>query len=242
MKNTPLTVLVVDDEAVIRLFLKVTLEREGYRVVEANDGNNALEIIRDNYFDIVILDLNLGTKINGLRVMEAIRWRWPDSIVIILTGHGTLESAIAAIREGIDAYLLKPVGDREILQTIDDAVKRSNKRTHEGLENEKTEVLEYGAFQLNPAQHTLKIHEQSFQLTPSEFRLMHCLISNPNRVVKIRDLVYAIQQYYPTNDVEARENIKWYIHRLRKKIEPDLLHPRYILNVRGVGYKLVESI
>ncbi|NIN68946.1 MAG: response regulator, partial [Anaerolineae bacterium] len=86
--------LVVDDEEGIRFFLEETLRRAGYVVVMAASGEEALERLRETPFDLVMLDLMLGGRVDGLRVLEAIRWRWPETVVVMLTGHGTLESAM----------------------------------------------------------------------------------------------------------------------------------------------------
>src|SRR5690554_6574215 len=99
--------LVMDDESGIRFFIKETLQRAGHNVTTASSGEEALDILRDTRFDLVMLDLMLGGRVDGLRVLEAIRWRWPEAVVIILTAHGSLDSAMEAIREGVDRYLLK---------------------------------------------------------------------------------------------------------------------------------------
>lgn len=240
MKMPALNTLVVDDEPNIRLFLRLVLEKAGHTVAEAEDGAEALDIIRETCFDVVLLDLNLGGKIDGLRVLEGVRWRWPETIAIILTGNGTLESSLAAIREGVDGYLLKPVDDHELLQTIEDAMGRLQLRRKEAAPGPvaPTAPLVVGDLSLDPALYRLYLHGQAVELTLHEYQLMHCLISNPDRVVTVRELVRAVQQFEPESEVEAREIIKWYIHRLRKKIEPDMDHPRYLLNVRGIGYRL----
>lgn len=240
MKTTSLRTLVVDDETNIRLFYRLALEKAGHTVVEAENGVQALELIRESCFDVAVLDLNLGGKIDGQRVLEGIRWRWPETIVIILTGYGTLQSSLAAIREGVDGYLLKPVDDHELLQTIEDARQRMQRRSKETASNPVAPAapLVAGDLSLDPALYRLYLHGQTVELSLHEYRLMHCLISNPGRVVTVRELVRAVQQFEPESEVEAREIIKWYIHRLRKKIEPDMRHPHYLLNVRGIGYRL----
>ena len=92
--------LVIDDEDTVRFFMAETLKRDGHEVTTARNGEEALERLRENPFDLALVDLKLGGRIDGLRVLEAIRWRWPSTAVIILTAHGSLESAVAAIREG----------------------------------------------------------------------------------------------------------------------------------------------
>ena len=99
--------LVVDDEKSICFFLSETLQRVGHTVVTANSGEEALNLLRDTGFDLAMLDLRLGGRVDGLRVLEAIKWRWPETVVIILTAHGSLESAIDAIREGVEVQMVR---------------------------------------------------------------------------------------------------------------------------------------
>ena len=120
--------LVVDDDAGVRFVLGETLRRAGHAVTQAESGEAALSLLRDNAFDLAIVDLDLGTRIDGLRVLEAIRWRWPQMAVLILTAHGSLESAVAAIREGVDGYLLKPAEPKELLAATREALARRRNR------------------------------------------------------------------------------------------------------------------
>ena len=116
-----LRTLVVDDEERIRFFVKETLQQVGHVVMTAASGEEALETLQDTPFDVAILDLMLGGRIDGQRVLEAIRWRWPGMVVIMFTAHGTIDSAVEAIREGVDGYLLKPVRAAEVRQTVHEA-------------------------------------------------------------------------------------------------------------------------
>ena len=93
--------LVVDDDEGVRFFVGETLRRVGHSVMEASTGDEALERLREGAYDLVVLDLKLGGRLDGIRVLEAAKWRWPEAVVVILTAHGSLESAISAIREGV---------------------------------------------------------------------------------------------------------------------------------------------
>jgi DNA-binding NtrC family response regulator len=105
----PVRALLVDDEQGIRLVLEQALRREGHEVATAANDEQALEHLRNSRFDLAIVDLKLGGGVDGMRVVEAIRWRWPGTAVVILTAHAALDTALAAIREGVDGYLRKPV-------------------------------------------------------------------------------------------------------------------------------------
>lgn len=228
--------LVVDDEPGIRFFLQETLAYAGYQVVTAASGEEALERLRDEPFQIVILDLRLGGRVDGLRVLEAVKWRWPDSVVIILTAHGSLESALAAIREGVDGYLLKPATAEEVRRAVQEALARRGRCLQP--EEAAPAVLTHGGLFLDAAKHEATLNGRPLDLTPREFALLAHLMRNVGRVVPVRELVRVVQGYEAESEWEAREVIKWYVHRLRRKVEKDPAHPRYILNVRGVGYRL----
>lgn len=231
--------LVVDDEAGIRFFLDETLTKAGYVVKTAASGQEALDRLRDDAYQLMILDLKLGGRVDGLKVLEAVRWRWPETVVIMLTGHGSLESAMAAIREGVDGYLLKPVDPSELRQAVKEALDR---RARLGAlpKQEEIRTLERGPFVIDLARHVATTHGQPLDLTPHEFRLLAHLIQNAERVVTPKELVEAVQGYQCDNLYEARQIVKWYIHRLRHKIEPNPSRPRYVLNVRGVGYRFAD--
>ena len=228
--------LVVDDEEGIRLTVGETLRRVGHVVVTASSGEEALDLLRETAFDVAVVDLNLGGRIDGLRVLEAARWRWPAMAVVILTAHGSLESAIAAIREGVDNYLLKPAKPAEVRQAVQEALARRKALVQSPAGDETRCVLQCGGFFIDPDQHLATLDGRSLELTPQEFKLLAHLVQNAPRVVSPSELVWVVRGYDPEYPHEARQIIKWYIHRLRRQIEPDPSKPCHILNVRGVGY------
>jgi DNA-binding response OmpR family regulator len=230
--------LVVDDEERIRFFLQETLQRAGHVVTTASSGEEALGRLQDTSFDLVMLDLRLGGRVDGHRVLEAIRWRWPGTVVIILTAHGTLSSTLAAIREGVDGYLLKPVKPPEVRQAIEEAFERRAELARLQAEGGDRRLLKRGPFSLDVEHHEATQEGKPLDLTPSEFRLLAHLIQNPSQAISPPDLVQAVRGYRPEYLHEARQIIKWYIYCLRRKVEPDPSDPRYIVNVRGIGYML----
>jgi DNA-binding response OmpR family regulator len=233
----PMHTLVVDDEEGIRFFVERALRSEGHAVVALSSGEEALERLRDEHFELVMLDLHLGGRADGLRVLEAIRWRWPDTIVLILTGHGTLDSAVAAIREGVDGYLLKPIEPEELRRAVREAVER-RRRLSDAVETEdEPKLLQRGPFTVDLKKHVVRCSGQPVDLTPREFNLLVLLMDNADRVLAPREIVRAVAGYEADSTHEARQIVKWYVHHLRQKVEPDSSHPTYILNVRGVGYR-----
>lgn len=230
-------VLVVDDEEGIRLALTEILRREGHIITAAASGEEALERLRETAFDVAVLDLRLGGRVDGLRVLEAISWRWPATARIILTAHGSLDSAMEAIREGVDAYLLKPVRAKELRQTVQQVLDRRRQRTATAaLTEEEGATVCRGGFEADLRNRRVKLDGLPLDLGVCEFDLLVYLMRNHRRVVPPPELVTVVRDYECSHLQEARDIIKWYVYRLRRKVEPNPSRPRYILNVRGVGY------
>lgn len=239
MVETKKSVLVVDDEEALRYSLRQILELGGYEVHEASSGEEALAILRERRFSVVLLDLMLGGRVDGLHVLDAVRWRWPDMAAVILTAHGSLDSAVAAIRQGVDGYLLKPVEASELRRTIDEALQKCHALAEpSGLEPEPS--LRHGPFALDLGRHVITMDDRPLELTAGEFALLAYLVQHGGRTISARELVQQVSGYRSDTAYEARELVKWYVFRLRRKIEPDPAHPRYLLNTRGVGYRLVD--
>jgi DNA-binding response OmpR family regulator len=234
----PVRALVVDDEETIRFFLEEALRRVGYEVACAGSGEEALECLRANRSDLVLLDLMLGGRVDGMRVLEAVKWRWPETVVVILTAHGSLDSAMAAVREGVDGYLLKPVEPEELLQVVQEALER-RKRLLEPQETVELQILEGDLLRVDLKKQLATLDGKVLELTSSEFELLAYLMQHAYRAVPAPELVRVVRHYDCEHLNEARQIIKWYIHRLRHKVEPDPSHPRYILTVRGVGYRFI---
>lgn len=229
--------LVVDDEPGIRFFVEETLHRSGHDVTTVKSGEEALKTLRNTPFDLVILDLKLGGKVDGIKVLEAIRWRWPETNVIIFTAHGSLESALKAIDQGVEKYVQKPLSPQE-LRTVVEEVLAERKGARRSAKDELHQILRKGPFEVDENLHKVKMKEKQLDLTPSEFNLIVHLLRNDDRVISPEELVEVVRGYKPEDVIEARQIIKWYIHRLRQKVEKDSAHPEFILNVRGIGYRV----
>lgn len=229
--------LVVDDEPGIRFFVEETLHRIGHDITTVKSGEEALKTLRDNPFDLVVLDLKLGGKVDGIKVLEAIRWRWPSTSVIIFTAHGSLDTALKAIDQGIEKYVEKPLSPQELREVVEEVLTQRENSKNRAQDSEQ-KVINKGPFQVDEALHRISINDKIIELTPSEFTLIVHLLRNEDRVISPEELVEIVRGYKPDDVIEARKIIKWYIHRLRQKVEVDSSHPKYIINVRGVGYRI----
>jgi DNA-binding response OmpR family regulator len=232
--------LVVDDEPGIRFFLEEALKQIGHKVVGVASGEEALDRLREAAYNLVILDLRLGGRIDGIRVLESVKWRWPETAVIILTGHGSLDSALAAIREGVDGYLLKPVEPAKLWETVQTALERRARPAQSSPEEEPGQVLERGPFVIDIDKQLVTKEGEVLELTASEFDLLTHLVKNAYRAIPPQELVRVVRQYDCDDLYESRQIIKWYIHRLRQKVEADPSNPVYVITARGVGYRFVS--
>ena len=230
--------LVVDDEPGIRFFVQETLHRSGHDVMTVKSGEEALETLRDTPFDLVILDLKLGGKIDGIKVLEAIRWRWPETSVIIFTAYGSLDTALQAIDHGIEKYIQKPLSPNELREAVEEVLETRREKIIHQNPDEGHQILRKGDFEVDKGLHRAKLAGETIDLTPSEFNLLVHLLRNDDRVISPEELVEVVRGYKPQDIIEARQIIKWYIHRLRQKVEMDSSHPKYVINVRGVGYRI----
>jgi DNA-binding response OmpR family regulator len=254
------TILIVDDEALVRRVLGDALRRSGYTIESAASGHEALERLQEPGVDLLLLDLQLG-DLDGVEVMRAARQRWPQLPIVMLTAHGSLPSAIEAVRCGAADYLLKPIGLDELRTRVGAAlslVEAERARGQElraiftrmgavlrdeGLLDEipppapaPTTIYRSGPLCLDTQRHTVTLNSQLVEVTPSEFTILRELLSHPGAVVTCRQLVQALNT--PTDDEEeARQLIRPHIVRLRRKVEPDAQQPTYLLAVRSVGYR-----
>lgn len=248
-------ILVVDDEPAIRSGLSTVLDSAGYSVDAVDSGEAALAYLETHTVDLALLDIRMS-GMSGVDLMQEIKKRWPHTAVILLTGYGSLDSAIAAVKAGADDYLLKPSGAEVIKESVARALDRrlrerrrddllsqlreSLNRLDEGLGSPNitpTSVLRVADLSVDPLRHEAERAGESLDLTPTEFTLLTYMVRNADRAIGHQELVREVQGY-ETEVWEARELIKYHIHTLRQKLEPDPSNPRYVVTVRGVGYKL----
>ena len=260
----PGAILIVDDEDNIRAGLKAILTKDGHQVRDAASAEEALAVLAAFPSEAAIIDIRMP-GMSGVDLLQEIGQRWPHLEVILLTGHGTLETAVAAVRAGAHDYLLKPARPDALRATVGEALAAARRRREQarlldslrrGLQRlgqlpsdsplaklpavsggPKRGKISVADITIDLQTHEVRRAGDIVSLTPSEFQL---LVSLAVRAGEVNDYVTLVQLAleYEAESWEAKELIKRHVFSLRQKIEPEPAQPRYVLNVRGVGYRL----
>ncbi len=220
-------VLIVDDEPVLVKGLKYSLEQDGYEIYTAFDGEEALEKINRNKFNLIILDLMLPKK-DGLEVCQEVRLS-SQVPIIMLTAKGEDMSKILGLEYGADDYLTKPFNILELKARIKAILRRYNNREHSADERN----IKIDDFNINTIGRKVSLKGEEINLTAKEFDLLLLLASNPGKFYTREELLEIIWGYEYFGDLRT---VDVHIRRLREKIELDSSHPEYILTKWGVGY------
>jgi DNA-binding response OmpR family regulator len=238
-------ILVIDDEPVARQSLTDILRLEGFSVNSVPNGQAAVEYVRTNPVELLIVDLRMP-GMDGLEVVQVVNQISPETEVILLTAFGTTETAIQALRLRVHDYLQKPASPAQVISSVKKGLVRREARLKARGGTSAMEVDESIAeFSLKDGTHIdlsrrqIRKREQLIHLTPAEGRLLRVLIENPGRVYSHRELVLLVQGY-DTSQREAPEILRPLVSRLRHKLEPFPALSDRIVSVRGTGY-LYES-
>ena len=222
-------ILVVEDEAAIAEAVSYALRDAGYDVDTADDGNEAIAAARREPYDLMVLDLLLP-GMPGMEICETLR-RESDLPIVMLTARDTELDRITGLDLGADDYVTKPFSVSELVGRVRALLRRRE------LDRARVEkFVEVGGLQLDVARYTATLEGKPLRLTVSEFRLVQLLASEPGRVFTRDEL---IKHLWQSDFVGDRRAIDVHISNLRRKLEPDPRHPRRLVTVRGVGYKLV---
>lgn len=230
-------ILVVDDEDTFRYFLKLNLQEQGYQVTDSADGQTALKIIKEQMFEVALIDLRL-TDLDGLEIVRYLRQLAPQTSVIILTGFATLDSAIEALRQGAHDYLTKPFETAELLARVADALAKQAVQSPATPLPETT--LQVKDLTLNQANRQVTRNGEIITLTQTEFDILATLMAHPNVALDAITLVKQARGYEATES-EARAIARVHVHRLRHKLEIDPTHPQYITTIPGGRYLITPG-
>ncbi|MFI5255101.1 MAG: response regulator transcription factor [Candidatus Limnocylindrales bacterium] len=224
------TILVVDDEPQIARIARDYLERAGFAVVSAGEGEGALALAASRRPDLVILDLGLPGR-DGLDVARALR-RSSDVPIIMLTARAEEADKVVGLELGADDYVTKPFSPRELVSRVRAVLRRS--------EGAKTapDVVRIGDLELDAARMRVSVAGRRVELTPTEFRLVATLAAQPGRIftrAQLLDAVHGVAFESYERAIDA------HVKNIRRKLEPDPRTPRYLLTVFGVGYRFAED-
>jgi DNA-binding response OmpR family regulator len=262
-------ILVVDDEAGVRFYLQGTLENEGYQVVAVDSGEAALDIIKSETFHLALLDLKM-TGIGGMEVLKALAEDAPDTAIIVLTAHASIETSVEALRWGAHDYLFKPFKSSELLESVRTGLLKQQRATRQKkllaqLEHNLTRNLEEiraavvrqheagdsesdvnasgppaRRLLIDKVRHEITLDGHALELSPTEFDFLVCLVNAAPRVLSAQEIVRQVQGY-ETEPWEARDMVRYHVYRIRQKIEGTTGEREVIQTVRGVGYAINEE-
>lgn len=228
MKTVP-HILVTDDDRRLRTLLRTYLTKQGYRVTEAADAAEARELLTLFTFDLMILDVMMPGE-TGLELARNLPTRTIDPPpILMLTARNEADDRIAGLESGVEDYLTKPFDPRELILRIANILKRGQSRG--------SVAVEFGAYRYLPESRQLYKNEEAIYLTTTEADLLSTLAASFNHPVSRDQLAASLKDDTAAKEATSRK-VDVQIGRLRKKLEPDSPHPRYIQTVRGAGYKL----
>jgi DNA-binding response OmpR family regulator len=229
----PVTILLVDDEESIQKLLTYPLEREGYRVVQARDGEEALERFVEAPVDLVVLDLMLP-RLDGLEVCRRMRKVESAVPIIMLTARGDEVDKVVGLEIGADDYITKPFSIREFMSRVRALLRRAQlppAATRAG-------VIEGDGLRIDTAKRTVDVRGEPVDLTYLEFELLRTLAASPGRVFSRATL---LQDLWGGAEYRDPRTIDVHVRHLREKIERDPGDPEFIFTVRGAGYRFREG-
>jgi two-component system alkaline phosphatase synthesis response regulator PhoP len=224
-------VLVVDDERDITALVAYHLEREGFRVLEAHDGLQALELVKRERPNLVILDLMLPAM-SGLDVCRRLR-KEPETTwlpILMLTARADETDKVLGLELGGDDYLTKPFGPRELVARVKALLRRSE-------ETPGDEVVKAGTLEVDLGRYTVSVRKRPVELTAKEFDLLRALILAKGRVLTREHLLDRVWGYHHASEIESR-TVDVHVRRLREKLGPEA---KRVLTVKGVGYRFAQE-
>lgn len=224
-------VLLVDDEESIVESIEYALSQEGFEVVSAHNGQEALQKVQLEKPNLIVLDLMLP-ELSGLEVCRILRRERNETPIIMLTAKGEEIDRVIGLEVGADDYLVKPFSLRELIARIRALLRRSKISE---TDDTQPQMHQYDDLEMNLTEHKVMVRSKQVELSPKEFKILAMLMSAPNKVFSREELleqVWGLDFYGDTKTVDV--HIRW----LREKIEKDPSNPQYVQTVRGFGYRL----
>lgn len=230
-------ILVVDDEESILTLLRFHLEKNGFEVITAANGKQALQLVIDEKPDLLILDLMLP-EMDGIEVCKQLRQRGLNTPILMLTAKDEEVDKVLGLELGADDYMTKPFSPREVVARVKAILRRSSVALRTS-QRQKEDVISIGEVEIYPENYEVLFQKKPLDLTPKEFELLLYLAKNKGRVLTRDQLLSAVWDYDFAGDTRI---VDVHISHLREKIEQNTKKPVYIKTIRGLGYKLEGSI
>jgi two-component system KDP operon response regulator KdpE len=232
MPATPPLILVVEDESPIRRFLRTSLTGEGYRIIEAETGDQALKLAAQQPPELIILDLGLP-DVDGQEVLRQVR-EWLRAPIIVLSARDQEQQKIAALDSGADDYLTKPFSAGELLARIRVALRHAARVAGE----RESSLFLLGDLKVDLAGRRTFVRGDEVHLTPIEYKLLTTLIRHAGKVLTHR---FLLNEVWGPHHVQETHYLRVFMASLRRKIETDPTQPRHLLTEQGVGYRLASE-
>jgi two-component system KDP operon response regulator KdpE len=225
MSAAPLKILVVDDEPPIRKLLRMGLSTQGYEVLDAPNGETALELLAQSP-DLIVLDLGLP-DIQGLELLRTMRARNESVPIVVLSSRGDEAGKVEALDLGADDYITKPFGMDELLARMRAALR------HQLQAHGERPVFHVGDLSVDLVRRIVKVRDKDVKLTPKEYDLLRVLVQHAGKVLTHKFLLGELW-----DDLTDAQYLRVYVRQLRQKIEADPERPHYVLTETGIGYRL----
>ena len=225
-------ILLIEDEAPIRRFLRASLGTEGYRLVEADTGRQAVKLATQQPPDLVILDLGLP-DLDGQEVLRHLR-EWLHAPIIILSVRDQENEKVAALDNGADDYLTKPFSTGELLARIRVALRHAGRLRAD----RESSTFKCGELTVDLAQRRVHINEREVHLTPTEYKLLTTLVRHAGKVLTHR---FLLNEVWGPHHSRETHYLRVFMASLRRKIEAEPARPRHLLTEQGIGYRLVAD-
>ena len=236
-------VLIVEDDPDLRALMASHLGCEGYECVETDDGQDALGHIRSESFDLLLLDLMMP-RVDGLSLCRAARKSGlnRDVPILIVTAKRRESDAVTSLDNGADDYLAQPFGVPELVARVRALLRRSRTLAPAGTDTCRVRVRETAVrlhdFEIDPARHRVRVGERAVELTDHEFRLLYVLATHAGTVFSREALLLKV---WRGGVFVSLRSVDTLVKRLRQRLEPDAVAPRYVITVWGVGYKFADA-
>ena len=224
-------VLLVEDEAQMRKFVRLALESQGHRVIECETGRDGLQQAAAHTPDVILLDLGLP-DMDGLEVTRRLR-EWTATPIIVISARGLEQQKVDALDAGADDYLTKPFGNAELMARLRVALRHASRSSRDPTSS----VVAIGDLKIDLAKRLVFVGDREVHLTPTEYKLLATLMNHAGRVMTHKQL---LDQVWGPGHAHQMQYLRVYMTQLRQKLEKNPARPKYLLTEPGVGYRVKE--